>query len=77
HVFDQYFATIHKYHFDHVSQMFDIVYENPVTNQELIESYKKSINSDQSTIIEINTVREENFNLHQEIQKKIVTALEK
>jgi 2-succinyl-5-enolpyruvyl-6-hydroxy-3-cyclohexene-1-carboxylate synthase len=57
--------------------MFDIEYENPFTNQELIESYKKSISSEQSTIIEINTVREENFNLHQEIQKKIVTALEK
>lgn len=77
HVFDQYFATVHKYHFDQVSQMFDIVYENPSTNQELIKSYKKSISSDQSTIIEINTVREENFNLHQEIQKKIMTALEK
>jgi 2-succinyl-5-enolpyruvyl-6-hydroxy-3-cyclohexene-1-carboxylate synthase len=77
HVFDQYFATSHSYRFDKVSQMFDIVYENPSTNQELVQSYKKSIDTGRSTIIEINTVREENFKLHQEIQKKINSILEK
>ena len=65
------------YRFDQVAQMFDIVYDNPSTNQELIESYDKSINSNRSTIIEINTVREENLKLHQEIQKKIKTVIEK
>jgi 2-succinyl-5-enolpyruvyl-6-hydroxy-3-cyclohexene-1-carboxylate synthase len=77
HVFDRYFSTSHTYRFDQVSKMFDIVYENPSTNLDLIESYKKSIKSDRSTIIEINTVKEENYKLHQEIQNKIITALEK
>jgi 2-succinyl-5-enolpyruvyl-6-hydroxy-3-cyclohexene-1-carboxylate synthase len=76
-VFEHYFATSHEYHFDQVSKMFDIDYENPSTNQQFIDFYKKSIDSDKSMIIEIKTRREENFNLHQELQKKIVTALEK
>ena len=57
--------------------MFDLDYENPFTNLEFIESFKKSINNDRSTIIEVNTLREENYKLHQEIQKKIKAALEK
>ena len=77
HVFDQYFATSHKYRFEQISEMFDIFYANPTTNQQLIKSYKMSIESGRSAIIEINTVKEDNYKLHQEIQKKIVTALEK
>lgn len=76
HVFDQYFAASHKYRFDRISDMFDIFYANPTTNQQLIESYKTSIKHGKSAIIEINTVKEDNYKLHQEIQKKIVTELE-
>jgi len=77
HVFDKYFATSHKYRFNHISLMFDIAYENPSTNLEFIDSYKKSIEGDKSMIIEINTRREENYRLHQKLQKKIIAALEK
>jgi 2-succinyl-5-enolpyruvyl-6-hydroxy-3-cyclohexene-1-carboxylate synthase len=77
HVFDQYFATPHSYRFDQVCKMFGIVYENPHTNQELIKILKKRVGDNRSMMIEIITDRKENFILHQEIQKKIVTALEK
>jgi 2-succinyl-5-enolpyruvyl-6-hydroxy-3-cyclohexene-1-carboxylate synthase len=77
HVFDQYFATTHQYNFAQVSQMFDIDCKNPSSNGEFVKLYKQSIKSDKSTLIEINTLREENLSLHQEIQKKIITALEK
>jgi 2-succinyl-5-enolpyruvyl-6-hydroxy-3-cyclohexene-1-carboxylate synthase len=77
HVFEKYFATSHQYQFKHVSQMFDIDYESPSTNGEFVKLYKQSINSERSTIIEITPEREKNYNLHQDLQKKILTALEK
>jgi 2-succinyl-5-enolpyruvyl-6-hydroxy-3-cyclohexene-1-carboxylate synthase len=77
HVFEPYFATSHHYKFNYPSQMFDIGYENPRTNKSFVELYTQSINNDKSILIEINTARKDNFYLHQEIQKKIIDALEK
>jgi len=76
-VFDQFFATPHTYRFDQVCKMFGIAHKNPSTNQELIDLIKISSGDNRSMMIEINTDRKENFNLHQNIQNKIVTALEK
>ena len=76
-VFDQYFATAHAYRFDQVCKMFDISYKNPSTNQELIDLIKQRPENNRSRMIEINTDRKVNFNLHQDIQNKIITALEK
>jgi len=76
-VFDDYFATPHQYTFEHVAHMFDMSYECPRSNSEFVNIYNKSISSDKSVLIEIRTDREKNFNLHQEVQNKILTALEK
>jgi 2-succinyl-5-enolpyruvyl-6-hydroxy-3-cyclohexene-1-carboxylate synthase len=76
-VFDQYFATAHVYRFDQVCKMFDISYKNPSTNHEFIDLIKQRSENNRSRMIEINTDRKENFNLHQDIQNKIITALEK
>ena len=77
HVFEKYFATPHTYQFDQVCKMFDIDYENPSTNQGLIDIIRSRSGDNRSMMIEINTDRKENLKLHQEIQKKIVTSLEK
>jgi 2-succinyl-5-enolpyruvyl-6-hydroxy-3-cyclohexene-1-carboxylate synthase len=76
-VFESYFGTSHPYTFEHVANMFDINYECPLSNSEFVNTFKKSINSDKSMLIEIKTDRKKNYNLHKEIQNKILTALEK
>jgi 2-succinyl-5-enolpyruvyl-6-hydroxy-3-cyclohexene-1-carboxylate synthase len=77
HVFEKYFGTPHKYDFKHVSAMFDLKYHRPLTNQDFITTYKKCLSGKKSSIIEIHTDRQENFTIHQQIQKKIKTILEK
>ena len=56
--------------------MFHIEYFNPKTNSEFIKIYKKCFANKQSTLIEINTNRKDNYNLHIEIQKSILSILE-
>ena len=77
HVFDKYYATSHTYQFDQVCNMFNIAYKNPSTNQQLIELLKGRPDNSQALMIEINTDRDENYKLHQNLQKKIVKSLEK
>jgi 2-succinyl-5-enolpyruvyl-6-hydroxy-3-cyclohexene-1-carboxylate synthase len=76
-VFDHYFATAHHYQFKHVADMFNIAYEQPSTNSDFINLYNHSVYSEKSILIEIKTDREKNFKLHQEVQNKIQTTLEK
>jgi 2-succinyl-5-enolpyruvyl-6-hydroxy-3-cyclohexene-1-carboxylate synthase len=77
HVFEKYFGTPHTHDFKHVSAMFDLKYYRPLTNQDFVTTYKKCMSGKKSSLIEIHTDRQENFNLHQEIQKKIKSILEK
>ena len=77
HVFEQYFSTPHEYQFEHISNMFGIEYKTPTTNADLVADYISSITCNHSSLIEINVNRDENFTLHQNIQEKIITALEK
>jgi 2-succinyl-5-enolpyruvyl-6-hydroxy-3-cyclohexene-1-carboxylate synthase len=77
HVFEKYFGTPHTYNFKQVSAMFDLKYYRPLTNQDFNITYKKCMSAKKSSLIEIHTDRQENFNLHQQIQKKVKSILEK
>jgi 2-succinyl-5-enolpyruvyl-6-hydroxy-3-cyclohexene-1-carboxylate synthase len=77
HIFEKYFATAHQYNFHDVSSMFNIAYERPSFNSEFSDIYIKNISSESSMLIEIKTDRKKNYQLHQEIQNKILTTLEK
>ena len=70
-VFDPYFSTPHNLSFEKAADLFDISYLNPENKTDFIESYKKAQNSRNHTIIEINTIREKNPEIHKSLQKKI------
>jgi 2-succinyl-5-enolpyruvyl-6-hydroxy-3-cyclohexene-1-carboxylate synthase len=77
HVFNEFFATPHPYQFEHAARMFDIAYVKPQTIDAFLDSYKESLSQRTSTMIEIITEREQNYKIHQKIQSKIKSILEK
>jgi len=77
HIFEQYFGTAHDYDFKHLARMFNLKYYQPSTNKDFVDDYKKCASGKRSALIEIKTNRDQNFALHQEIQKKIKAVLEK
>jgi 2-succinyl-5-enolpyruvyl-6-hydroxy-3-cyclohexene-1-carboxylate synthase len=77
HVFEKYFSMPHNYNFSRAAEMFDINYYQPVTKGEFLQTYQSCISGNKSSLIEIITNRDENFKLHQDIQLKIKSVLEK
>ena len=70
-VFERYFATPHSYTFAAAAQLFGISYRNPQSSLEFITSLKQSGESAQSSIIEVNTRRDQNKMAHDELFAKI------
>lgn len=70
-VFERYFATPHSYTFAAAAQLFGISYRNPQSSLEFIASLKQSGESAQSSIIEVNTRRDQNKMAHDELFAKI------
>ena len=76
-VFEKYFATPHTCRFEAAARMFDINYRKPQTLTEFKEVYQKALGSNHSTLIEVQTDREQNVLLHKKLQKKIIEMLKK
>ena len=76
HVSEEYFGAPHSFDFKHVSSMYGLKYFRPLANRDFVNVYQKCLASKKSSLIEIQTDRQENFNLHQEIQNKIKSILE-
>jgi len=74
-VFEPYFATPHDLEFAPVAQCFEIDFYCPNTNEEFILAYQAALEKKQSAIIEIRTDRQENYAIHQELEKKIMAAI--
>lgn len=77
HVFEKYFAIACDFNFKPVAELFGLEYHNPVLNSDFQKIYKRCSSGDKSSLIEVRTDREKNYELHQSLQQQIIAALEK
>jgi 2-succinyl-5-enolpyruvyl-6-hydroxy-3-cyclohexene-1-carboxylate synthase len=75
-VFETFFATPHQLNFEHAAKLFDLGYHHPTSGQQFLKIYKDAQTSGESMIIEVETDRKRNFNLHKKLQKEIIAALD-
>lgn len=68
-IFDPLFGTPHGLEFSNAAKMFGLHYENPKNINDFENAYSQAIISKRSTIIEINTDRNDNIRLHRELLK--------
>lgn len=76
-VFENYFGTPHGLHFEASTRMFGLNYQNPKTPKEFTDAYRKSVQSKQSTFIEVTTDRTRNYAAHKELQEKLKSTIAK
>ncbi|MGA1867342.1 MAG: 2-succinyl-5-enolpyruvyl-6-hydroxy-3-cyclohexene-1-carboxylic-acid synthase [bacterium] len=74
-VFEPYFGTPHKFSFGLCAKNFNVHYYQPKTMVSFLEDYKRALNEEQSSIVEINTNRKDNWDLHQALQNTIIQSL--
>lgn len=75
--FEQYFGTPHHCHFDEAANLFNLNYCRPQTPGEFTQSYSIALKSNTSTIIEVQTDRNENLKVHNQLQTLIKNNLNK
>ncbi len=76
-IFEQFFCTPHSLEFQHAAKMAGLFYYQPKTIDEFIKTYQKAITKKKTTIIEVQTDRDENKRLHLQLQNSIVSQIEK
>jgi len=76
-VFESYFGAPHEIEFKHAAQLFGIDYYHPETTDAFLVAYQSAINHQRSAVIEVTTNRDENYALHQALQKEIISELQK
>lgn len=69
---EPYFNTPHTLTFDNAAAMYNIAYECPVTLSEFQAAYEEALACGTSTIIEVNTNRDENVRYHRELETKLI-----
>jgi len=74
-VFERYFGTSHQLKFASIAEMFSIKYYHPASVKSLKDCYHEALISQRSAIIEITTDRQDNLELHQQLQEKIIRCL--
>lgn len=73
-VFEEFFATSHNLSFEMAAKLFDLPYLNIQNGPAFTEFLKRPLHT--SCIIEINTDRQENFLLHQQLYQKVKECLQ-
>jgi len=73
--FEKFFGTPHHLTFSGAADLFDLNYARPETAEEFAKIYQIALRSQASAIIEINTDRAYNLEIHQKLQNKIKTAV--
>ena len=76
-VFEPYFGVPHEIEFKHAAQLFGIDYYHPETTDAFLVAYQSAINHQRPAVIEVTTNRDENYALHEALQKKIISELQK
>jgi 2-succinyl-5-enolpyruvyl-6-hydroxy-3-cyclohexene-1-carboxylate synthase len=70
-VFETYFGTPHGLRLEDAAKMFGLGYASPSSMAELRRMYEKAVTSDESSLLEVFTSREENVNYHRELERKL------
>ena len=76
-VFEPFFGTPHGLHFESAAQLFGLEYTCPGTAGAFEEAYRSAMRREVSSLIEVQTVREENKRLHDRLEQEALVAAEK
>lgn len=68
-VFEPFFTTPHKFNFVNIAKQFSFYYFNPQSYKELKEKLSQCIQNNHKSLIEVNSNREQNYEIHQWIYK--------
>ena len=72
-VFERYFGAPHGMTFEHAAALFDLEYVRPSTQDEFVGAYEQARRRPGATVIEVQTGRQGNYDLHVSLRR---TALE-
>jgi len=75
--FEKFHGTPHNLKFQDAAKMFGLQYAHPRTVAEFTSEYKKALKDKVSSVIEINSNRTDNYELHCRIQKKLAAVIDK
>jgi len=76
-VFEENFGTPHKFTFRKAAELFDLDYFQPKSVNQFKEIYSSCQDGKKSTLIEVHTNRQENFELHQKLQNELNFIIKK
>ena len=74
-VFERYFGVPHGITFEHAAALFDLNYAQPSSVDEFVEAYEQARRRSGATVIEVQTARQDNYEIHQSLRKKAVEGL--
>lgn len=75
-VFEPYFATPQGRTFEHAAAMYDLDYARPETPETFVDVYQRAASTESATLIEVQTDREANHALHEELEQRIARAVD-
>ncbi|KAA3613299.1 MAG: 2-succinyl-5-enolpyruvyl-6-hydroxy-3-cyclohexene-1-carboxylic-acid synthase [Calditrichaeota bacterium] len=75
--FEPFFGTPHSLNFQRAAQMFSLDYKCVTTHDAFVESYQLFVASTKSAIIEVETSRDKNWQLHRKLQKQVAASVDK
>lgn len=73
--FEEVFGTPHGVRFEHAARLFGLAYANPRSKTALVEAFQHARDEGVSTLIEVNTDREENLHVHRALQNEVTSLL--
>ena len=71
-VFEEYFGTPHTLQFKSAADLFGLSYSNPSTIDEFERVYTASLNASTPALIEVQTNRVENYDVHMDMKQRIL-----
>jgi len=75
-IFESFFSMPHDLGFENTARMFGLDYHSPETKDSFVSCYQSAQNKGTSAIIEVKSDRNENYQIHQDIDQRIATALD-
>jgi 2-succinyl-5-enolpyruvyl-6-hydroxy-3-cyclohexene-1-carboxylate synthase len=75
-VFEPHFTTPHDVSFEKTAAMFGLAYDRPATPGAFAETYRARSRNGAPALIEVQTDREENRALHEDLEARIARAVE-
>lgn len=75
-VFEPYFATPHGCSFEHAAACFDLPYKRPETRDDFERAYRHACEQGMSALIEVQTDREANRDLHETLEQQARRAVQ-